>query len=89
MKEKQFEKVLKALANGRRLAIVKYLNNKKEAMVGDIAEKIKLSFTATSKHLGVLFSADIVEREQRSLQMWYRLSRDLNHVAKYISNSIE
>ncbi len=89
MKEKDLERVLKALANKRRLAIVKYLRKKKEAMVGDIAEEIKISFTATSKHLGVLFAADIVEREQRSLQMWYRFSGELNHIAKYISNSIE
>lgn len=86
---KKLERVLKALANGRRLAIVKYLKSEKEAPVGEIATHINLSFTATSKHLGVLAHADIVEKEQRSLQMWYRVSSALHPVAKYISNSLE
>ncbi len=71
---KQLERVLKAAGNRRRLAIIAYLKNHKEASVGDIAAAIKLSFRATSKHLIILFGADILEREQRSLQMFYRLS---------------
>ncbi len=86
---KELERQLKALANRRRLAIVKFLKKEKEATVGDIAETIKLSFKATSKHLGVLAAADIVDKEQRSLQMWYRLSLSIHHVSKYISNSLE
>jgi DNA-binding transcriptional ArsR family regulator len=72
---KDLEKILKALANRRRLSIIKYLKNNGEASVGDIAEAIKLSFRSTSKHLGILAAVDIIEREQRSLQMFYRLSQ--------------
>ena len=86
---KETERILKALANKRRLAIVKFLKKKGEKMVGDIAEEINLSFKATSKHLGVLYAANIVEKEQRSLQMFYRLSSQIHHIAKYISNSLE
>ena len=67
---KELERSLKALANKRRLAILKYLKQKKEAPVGEIAEAIKLSLRATSKHLGVLASVDIVEKDQRSLQIF-------------------
>ncbi|MEK7478901.1 MAG: metalloregulator ArsR/SmtB family transcription factor [Patescibacteria group bacterium] len=81
---KELEKIFKAFANRRRLAIIMYLKNKKEATVGDIAAKIKLSFKATSKHLGVLAAADIIEREQRSSQMFYRLSDDQKPIIKYI-----
>lgn len=88
-KIKEAEKVLKALANARRLAIVKYLRQEKEATVGDVAEAIKLSFKATSKHLGVLAHADIVDKEQRNLSMWYRLSIVSGSVAEHISNSLE
>jgi len=88
-KTKELEKILKILANRRRLAIINYLRKKKEAKVGDIADEIKISFKATSKHLGLLFNADIVEKEQRSLQMWYRLSENQSGVVKYISNSLE
>jgi DNA-binding transcriptional ArsR family regulator len=71
------ERVLKALANRRRLTIVRFLKKRRDASVGEIAEEIKLSFKATSKHLGVLAGADIVDREQRSLNMFYSLSSDL------------
>ena len=89
MNTKEVERTLKALANKRRLEIVKFLRKAKEASVGDIADAIKLSFRATSKHLSVLYSADIVEKEQRSLQMWYRLSPNLNPIAKHISSLFE
>jgi DNA-binding transcriptional ArsR family regulator len=88
-KIKDLEKILKILANKRRLAIISFLKKKKEAKVGDIANELRISFKATSKHLGLLFNADIVEREQKSLQMWYKLSVNQNNVVKYISNSLE
>ena len=72
---KELEKTLKALANKRRLAIIKYLKNYREASVGDVAESIKLSFRSTSKHLGILSTVDIIEKEQRGPQIFYRLSR--------------
>ncbi len=82
--EKKLERILKAFANRRRLAILRYLKKKKEkeAVVTDIAETIDLSFKATSKHLGILFAANIVDREQRSLQMFYRLADDQPSVAR-------
>ncbi|MBI2623618.1 MAG: winged helix-turn-helix transcriptional regulator [Candidatus Liptonbacteria bacterium] len=68
------EKSLKALANRRRLAILKYLKNTGESSVGDVAQEIHLSFKSTSRHLAVLHGRDIVEREQRSSQAFYRLA---------------
>ena len=67
---KDLEKVLKALANRRRLAILKYLKSNKQETVGGIAGEIGLSFKATSKHLGILSSCDILEKEQKSLQVF-------------------
>lgn len=83
------EKVLKALANKRRLAIVQYLKSEREAIVSEISEEIKLSFKATSRHLAILFAAEIVDKEQRGLQMHYRLSPNLDRMVKHISNSCE
>ena len=76
MKEKEMERVLKALANRRRLAMVSFLKKKKEASVGDVAEALRLSVKATSKHLNLMRSADILDREQRSLQMYYSINKD-------------
>ena len=84
MTEKEFERVLKALANKRRLAILRYLRKEKEASVGDIAEEIKLSFRATSRHLSVLSGTNILEKEQRNVQVFYRLSSDLPEPAQKI-----
>lgn len=92
LSEKDFERSVKALANRRRLAILRFLKRGREkekkkrieASVGDIAAEIRLSFKATSKHLGILSAAGIVDREQRSLQMFYRLSPDLSAPARSI-----
>ena len=81
---RKLEKILKALANRRRLAILKYLKENKEASVAEIAEEINLSFKATSKHLSILSAVDIVEREQRSSRMFYRLSAEQKPPVKYI-----
>lgn len=81
---KELEKPLKALANRRRLAILKYLKQNREAPVADIAGAIRLSFKATSKHLAVLAAADLVERDQRSLQMFYRVAPNPGSAARHI-----
>lgn len=86
MKEKELERILKALANKRRLAILSYLKNNAEATVGEIASEINLSFKATSKHLKILDVVDIVEKDQRSLQMYYQLSSNQAPAAKSIIN---
>ena len=83
---KQAEKLLKALANRRRLAIVKFLDKAGKAAVGDIAKEIKLSFKATSKHLGVLRNADVLEREQINLNMFYSLNKPLNQITISVLN---
>lgn len=77
---KQTEKLLKALANSRRLAIVNFLYKTGKASVGDIAKEIKLSFKATSKHLIILRAADLLDREQVNLQMYYSLSKPISSV---------
>ncbi len=78
------EKVLKALANRKRIAILKYLKSKKEISVGDIASEINLSMKSTSKHLSRLSVLDILERKQKSKQMFYRLSKEKNKIVEQI-----
>lgn len=77
-KEVALEKVLKALANRRRIAIIVYLNKHSGAPVGDIADAIKLSFGATSRHLMLLTAADIIERGQVGLFAKYTLVQPAN-----------
>ncbi len=81
---KEYEKILKALANRRRLQILKYLKDKKQGTVTALAGHLKLSFKSTSKHLAVLFGAGIVDKEQRSLTMIYYIANPLPKIAKQI-----
>ncbi|MBI2476497.1 MAG: winged helix-turn-helix transcriptional regulator [Candidatus Taylorbacteria bacterium] len=81
---RKFERVLKAIGNRRRLAILSYLKKHSEGTVGELAEILRLSFKATSKHLAVLYAAELVEREQRSLQMWYSLSSSPHRITDYV-----
>ncbi len=78
------EKILKAFANRRRLAIVRYLKNEGEASVGEISRAINLSFKATARHLATLFVADILEKEQRNIFVFYKLSEKPKEVSRAI-----
>ena len=81
---KEYEKTLKALANRRRLQIIKYLKDKKQGTVTEIAGHIKLSFKSTSKHLAVLFSAGILDKEQKSLSMFYFVVEPLFFIYPFV-----
>ena len=88
MNRKNLEKLLKAVANKRRLAILEYLSKEKEANVGNIAKHINLSFKSTSRHLSILSATDLVEREQRSLESFYSLSKDMPKVIRHIMSNL-
>lgn len=79
------ERVLKALANKRRIAIVLYLHSVSCANVGDIKEHLRISFPATSRHLTILAAADIVEREHISVEMRYSLRKPQSMFVKYLT----
>ena len=81
---RKLEKILKALANRRRLAILRYLKKNKVASVADIADEIKLTFKATSNHLRVLATLDLLEREQQGYHGMYRIVKDQKPVVQYI-----
>jgi len=85
---KKTERVLKALANLKRLCIIKALKDSDEKFVGEIADDINLSIRATSKHLKILSAVDIVEKEQRGPQIFYTLSPNLDSISKHIVTSL-
>lgn len=60
------------------------LKNRPEVTVGKIARTIKLSLTATSRHLALLRVLDLVEKDQRSLEVYYSLSKSPSRVVKNI-----
>lgn len=85
---KKLEKILKALANHRRLAILKYLLVKKSATVGDVAQVIKLSFKSTSRHLAILRGGEIVEREQVGVLANYSLAQPIDPIVRSVISQL-
>lgn len=81
---KELERQLKALANARRLSILRNLKQKELLSVSALAGLLHLSIRSTSRHLGVLRAAGIVKFEQKDLLVFYFLSADLPSTAKYI-----
>ncbi|MFH1867179.1 MAG: helix-turn-helix domain-containing protein [Patescibacteria group bacterium] len=60
---KNEERVLKAIANKRRLSILRHLANKRQETVGELAALNKISMASTSRHLSILAGADLIDRE--------------------------
>jgi DNA-binding transcriptional ArsR family regulator len=82
MDSKKVTKILKAIANERRLLIVRYLRAAHSAPVWRIAQKLNLSVKSTSKHLLLLDAARITTREQQGLEVFYRLHKPMNPIIK-------
>ena len=77
MRAKEFrnlERLLKVLGSRRRLAILSALRSHGSMTVSDLAHAIDLSIFATSQHLRILKSAEIVEDSRRGFHISYRLS---------------
>jgi len=85
---KELEKLLKCLANNRRLLIIKLLKKYPNLTVGQISGVMKLSFRATSRHLNNLYKQSIVEKRQKSLNMHYSLSKTTNQVIETITSKL-
>jgi len=75
--EKQAAKVariLRALGNGRRLAILCKLVEWGEANVNSLADAVDLSQSALSQHLAKMRSEGIVTYRRDSQTLWYRIA---------------
>ncbi len=79
---KELEKILKAVASKRRIEILRFIRAKREISVGDIAEEVRISIKAASKHLRVLYIAGFVEREQQGALALYRIADDIPETAR-------
>lgn len=71
-------KLLKALANAKRLELV-FLLRHKECRVGDLEAAVGLSQSALSQHLAILRTAGIVTTRRQAQSIFYSL-KDKNAV---------
>jgi ArsR family transcriptional regulator, arsenate/arsenite/antimonite-responsive transcriptional repressor len=82
----ELEKIFKAFASRRRIAIIRYVRSHPKSSLADVAENIRLPYKTTSKHAGVLINAGILDREQRSTFAGYILRSDVpEYVRKLLS----
>lgn len=88
MEINQTEKTLKALANRRRLKIVKYIFKNKKSSVSELSEYLNLSLKSTSKHLLILKNAEILDSEQIRLTRFYALVYPLSPLVKEIVSMV-
>jgi len=88
MDEKELEKILKALANRRRLLMLKILKKRKRISMGNMAKEIKLSFRSTSKHFSIFYAIGLVEKEQDGLTVYYSLSPKLHKIVTCVLSII-
>jgi len=88
MNERRLEKYLKALANRRRLAILGYLKRAGAENVGRIAAEMGLSLRSTSRHLLVLERANILDKTQRSREVFYGIAGALENFIREIISQL-
>ncbi len=73
---------LKALGSVRRLEILSFLKKKKSAVVGDIAEAIRISQESASQHLRILRLVGIVTSVRRGKNVSYRIRMGIAEPAR-------
>jgi DNA-binding transcriptional ArsR family regulator len=78
-------KILKALANGKRMEILNLLSKEKNLNVAEIAEEIKLHFKSTSKHLQRLAEAGLIIRSQNGFRVEYNLKEKVEKLLDVIT----
>lgn len=79
-------KILKALANEKRLEILKLLEKSPGLSLVEIAEKINLHFKSTSKHLQRLAEADLVKSNRDGVWVRFGLTEKVDQLLKKITN---
>ncbi len=69
--------VFKTLGNVNRLKIIRMLKGGGFLSVSDISERLKISFGATSKHLVILQSLEVLHAEGKKGHVFYSLNPNL------------
>ncbi|MDO8423458.1 MAG: metalloregulator ArsR/SmtB family transcription factor [Parvibaculum sp.] len=67
-------RMMRLLANEKRLLILCTLVMRKEANVGELAEEVELGMSALSQHLAKLREDGLVEARKEAQQVYYRIS---------------
>lgn len=69
-------RLLRAMANGRRLQALCLLLEEDEMSVGGIARRVSLSHSATSQHLSMMREDGLVATRRAGTTVYYRIADD-------------
>jgi len=67
-------RLFKAVANKRRVEILKLLLNEGEKNVSEVAQHLKISFVSASRHLLQLERVGLLKNRQQSLWVYYSIN---------------
>lgn len=81
---KKLNRLLKSLANERRIKILSILLQEGETTVGDLSQKINLSFKSTSKHLNLLEKVGLLDRRTGGSYAFYAIDKERRNLIKFI-----
>ena len=84
----KLEKELEILASKQRLAILSYLKKSGQRSVGSIADKVRISFKATSKHLLYLAKNGVLNRRYDGPFVVYRISDNLSELVRLVISQL-
>jgi len=87
MKEKGI-KILKALANNRRAAIIEELENGPLSVM-ELSERVDLSYKSMSKHLQKLTEAGIIKRDPQGKNVYHLIDDGALKLFQRIENYIQ
>lgn len=79
-------KIIKALANQKRLEILELLKNRPGLSLTEISLKIKLHYKSTSKHLSQLNLAELIVIDKNGRYLNTNLTRKTERLLKYIND---
>ena len=74
---KRWTQIFKALANLKRLEIIKMLSGVVQMNVGEIARSVHVTYKGTSRHLLILRGVGILDYEGRDGHVFYSINRKL------------
>ena len=82
-------KIFKALANEKRLKILKLLLCNNEMTVSEITDELKMPFTTISRHLEKLRTVDLVKFRESGLNLYYSIGPPESRLKKTLISLID
>ena len=73
-------KVFKALANQKRLNILRLLMGDGELPVSVISKRLRISFTSASKNLLKLENVGLIKRREDNIWIYYEINQDRKYL---------